>query len=91
MNKILLFVMAAYAVVPTLAGEQLCAVTTELINLRSGPGANFPVVGVLPMDSVLIILRNASGGWQQVASRLGSGWVFTDYIQPTVCPPNDKL
>ena len=82
--------MAAHAVVPTLAGEQLCAITTELINLRSGPGTSFPVIGVLPVGSVLTILQNSSGSWQQVASRLGGGWVFTDYIQPTVCLPVDK-
>ena len=74
-------------VIATLAGEQLCAVTTEPLNLRSGPGTNFPVIGVLPPGSIITILQNASGDWQQVVTRLGSGWVFIDYIQPTVCLP----
>ena len=74
-------------VTSTLAKEQLCAITTELLNLRSGPGTNFPVIGVLPPGSIITILQNASGDWQQVVTRLGSGWVFTDYIQPTVCLP----
>lgn len=54
------------------------------VNIRSGPGTNFPVLGVAPFGAEgEIIGRSANGAWWVVAipsAPGGSGWVSADFV-----------
>lgn len=53
------------------------------LNVRQGPGTQYPSVGTLAAgDSVEIIGRNADGSWWAIAFRGGSAWVFADLVTP---------
>ena len=69
---------APAAAAPALAadGPQL-TVKVATLNLRQGPGTNYPVVGKLTQGAqAAIIGRNAAGDWYQVRPTGGStGWV----------------
>ncbi len=54
--------------------------TTEL-NVRAGPGSNYPVVGVLAAGQSATLqgcLKN--GKWCSIAEAGGQGWVYSDYL-----------
>jgi len=66
---------------------QPCAAITDLLNLRTGPGTEYPVITALPPGSIVSLLKEKTGNWQHVATTAGGGWVFRSYIQPVQCPP----
>ena len=53
------------------------SVVVEALNVRSGPGVNYPVIGVLARgDQVAVTGRHAPSGWWQVQLDDGrTGWV----------------
>jgi uncharacterized protein YraI len=55
---------------------------TNLLNVRSGPGLDFPVLAVLPMgESVVLEGRDIAGFWLQVRLADGRlGWVSSAFI-----------
>jgi heat shock protein HslJ/uncharacterized protein YraI len=57
------------------------------LNVRSGPGVNFPVIGVaLYGDEGEIVGRSADGGWWAVSVPTtpgGIGWVSRDFVLAT--------
>jgi len=57
----------------------------QTINVRSGPGTNYPVVGALPADEdALIVARNPAGDWWQIQQQDGVlGWVYGAVISIT--------
>ena len=68
------------------------------VNVRSGPGTNFPVLGVAPFGAEgEIIGRSADSAWWVVAIPTapgGSGWVSADFVAasnaedvPVIAPP----
>ena len=67
---------AAAAPAAAADGPQLTAKVATL-NLRQGPGTNYPVVGKLTQGTHAVIIgRNAAGDWYQVRPTDGStGWV----------------
>ena len=58
------------------AGPEL-TVLTRALNVRSGPGTNYPVIGGLKQgDSAAIVGRHSASGWWQIALAGGkTGWV----------------
>lgn len=54
------------------------------VNIRSGPGTNFPILGVAPFNATgEIIGRSADGRWWVVAvpsAPGGNGWVSADFV-----------
>jgi uncharacterized protein YgiM (DUF1202 family) len=55
---------------------QLPAEASSQINVRSGPGTDYPVVGQLePGESAAVIGRNGDSSWWQI-DLAGGGWVF---------------
>lgn len=57
----------------------------ENLNLREGPGKEFPVLEVLPDGASLVVCplphHAAVPGWALVVSESGTtGWVMTDYL-----------
>jgi len=61
------------------AGTALAAVTTATVNVRSGPGTSYPVIGSLaPGDSTGV--TNTDGNWCQVDLSGTEGWVSCRYL-----------
>ncbi len=67
-------------------GSINAAVTSSFLNIRSGPGANFPIVGRLAHGAALnLVGRNAESSWAQMSVPGGvQGWVSTRYIAASV-------
>lgn len=74
------------------------AVALSNVSVRSGPGEDYPVIGILPAGgSAAIIGRTAAGDWWQIQGaniQGGQGWTPADHIQaqnaaavPVVTPP----
>lgn len=67
------------------AGELVMVVPASGLNLREGPGVNFPVVEVLPEAAVLAVQPLPCGaeviGWALVHTGARTGWVDSRYIQ----------
>jgi hypothetical protein len=54
------------------------------LNLRAGPGVNYPVVGSLSKDTeVIVIGRTEDGSWLKIKTDDGEAWVSgdTDFIE----------
>ena len=66
---------------PTPMVPQVIAATT--VNVRSGPGTNYPAVGSLPPNIPLVITgRNDEGSWWQIQGPDGStGWVAGSVVE----------
>lgn len=62
------------------------ATATESVNVRSGPGTNYPVLGVAsPGDSAEVTGKSSDGAWWQVKiptqyAANGAGWVSASYV-----------
>jgi len=70
------------------ASEQV-SVTANLLNVRSGPGMNYPVIMRIYRGTVLAV-RGHAPGWFYVELPTGRfGWVMSGYTAPvgTVSPP----
>ncbi|MGQ9625654.1 MAG: SH3 domain-containing protein [Anaerolineae bacterium] len=63
----------------------LASVLADILNFRSGPGTNYPVLGQLARGTSLELLaRSEAGDWLKV--RLGDGregWVYAEYVYTT--------
>jgi hypothetical protein len=56
-------------------------VTAEALNVRSGPGADYPAIGVVHKDDLLSITgRNEDGSWLEIAKGDLAGWVSATYV-----------
>jgi uncharacterized protein YgiM (DUF1202 family) len=70
---------------------QGCAATTDLLNLRTGPGDEYPIITALPPGTIVSVLEDSTDRWQHVATTAGGGWVFKAYIHSAQCPPPPPL
>lgn len=52
--------------------------TTAILNIRKGPGTNYPRIGVL-RKGVNITILEESGNWGKVKNK--NGWVCLDYVK----------
>lgn len=65
---------------PTPAGPPV-AIANDDINVRSGPGTDFDIVGgMFAGDRAAIISRNAAGDWLLLQFEQGTGWVRSDFV-----------
>jgi heat shock protein HslJ/uncharacterized protein YraI len=67
------------------AGDPTATVTARKgVNVRTGPGLNFPVIGVAPFGSTLEVVGvSADGTWWVVnvpAAPQGNGWVAEEFV-----------
>lgn len=85
---LMLVVLLGAAALPTLAQQNGIIANASRVNLRSGPGAGFPVVTVLANgQQVSILSRNADTSWVQVQLITGvSGWVNARYVVSEAVP-----
>jgi hypothetical protein len=62
------------------------AVATQRLNVRSGPGMDFPVIGRVYQGD-LLLTRGSAPAWIYVRLPDGNfGWVMSEYISPTAFP-----
>jgi len=75
--------LAMPTLTPTLAGA--VATTLNEVNVRFGPGVEYPIVATAPPGaSYLILERHTLVPWLRVAiedSPTGSGWLFSDIVE----------
>lgn len=68
----------------TPAAEPLVRVSSPFVNLRTGPGPQYPIIRALRQGLLLQpVARNNSGTWLNVVAAGGLwGWVYTPLITP---------
>ena len=69
--------------------EGVTVTVLQNMNVRSGPGTNYPIVGAgTAGQSTKVIGRNDDGSWLKIEypSADGSGWVFAELVQVTGNP-----
>jgi len=65
----------------TANAQEMYATTT--VNLRTGPGTNYAILGALRPNEIVTALRcNATNTWCEVTSRVQRGWVSARYLAP---------
>lgn len=71
------------ALTPTPLPVQPQVVSAVTVNVRSGPGTNYPVISALPPGvGVPVVGRNEAGSWWQIRGPDGStGWVANSVVQ----------
>ncbi|RFC62961.1 DUF1236 domain-containing protein [Fulvimarina endophytica] len=75
--------LVTLSAVPSLAQTAISS-TTDL-NVRAGPGSNFPIVGVLPTgDSATLDGCNDAGNWCRVTVDGTQGWASAQYLTTDV-------
>ena len=62
---------------PTASGQ---ATTTAAVNVRSGPGTSYGIVGVAAKGTTLGTPGTVSGGWTQVIYAGVARWISTSYL-----------
>lgn len=62
---------------PTASGQ---ATATGDVNIRSGPGTSYGVVGVARKGSTLATTGTTNGGWTQVIAGGTARWISTNYL-----------
>ncbi|MDI6024738.1 DUF1236 domain-containing protein [Corticibacterium sp. UT-5YL-CI-8] len=84
MNRLLSTTLAAGALLSCMANVALAQSTVTAstdLNVRGGPGPNYPVVGMIgagqsaPLNGCL-----ESSKWCSVTTSAGEGWVYSDYL-----------
>jgi hypothetical protein len=69
--------------VPAESDPQLLYVSAgERVNVRSGPGTTYDIIGSVAPGAALTVVGNAEG-WQQVEFDGGDGWIFADLLSET--------
>ncbi|MBI5960074.1 MAG: SH3 domain-containing protein [Chloroflexi bacterium] len=69
------------AAIPLSADTPYVVVLATYLNVRSGPGPNYSVLGaVLGGISLPIVGRSADSSWYQVETIYGTGWVYAGYV-----------
>jgi Tol biopolymer transport system component len=59
-------------------------VTATRLNVRTGPGTAYPIVGGLSLgDAVEVVGKNAAEDWLQIAYNGGEGWIAAAYAELT--------
>ena len=65
---------------PTPAGPT--GVAQQTLNVRSGPGTSYDLLGTLPSGTILVLTgKNAGGAWLQVEFLDVHGWVTAAYVK----------
>jgi uncharacterized protein YgiM (DUF1202 family) len=64
--------------------EPAVRVSSSTANVRSGPGTNYPAIGVLEQgDTVLVIATNVDGSWYNILLAEGTtGWLAASVAEP---------
>jgi uncharacterized protein YraI len=70
--------LAAGATLATLGAAHAATVTSDL-NLRAGPGTDYPVIEAMPAGAHVNI-RNCTGSWCRLSYNGETGWASSSYL-----------
>ena len=80
----MLFNPEPVAILPPPAAGTPSAQATAYVNVRSGPGTDYPVYGVMPIGTTAqVVGKNTDGSWWALSipvAPLGQGWVSGQYV-----------
>jgi uncharacterized protein YgiM (DUF1202 family) len=78
------------AVAPTTAAPNSAAyrscdpclvITTDNVNLRTGPGRSYEVIRVIPHNTEVLAYSGVTNGYSEVINGDVTGWVYRDYLR----------
>lgn len=55
-------------------------VTADVLNVRSGPGTGYNIIGSLKNGNIVEIVDESKGGWYGIMFNSGTGYVSAEYI-----------
>jgi uncharacterized protein YraI len=96
MNMRKFITAAAFALATLFAGAGAAfaydAAATTTLNVRSGPGTSYRVVGALERNQIVQVIEcNTSNTWCRIQDRTLQGWASARYLQPIsgggIAPP----
>lgn len=75
-------------VVPPLDNSYLVRVTTDVLNIRKGPGTNYAVTGQIRDRGTYTIVKESTGTGATLWGKLksGVGWISLDYVSKNLEP-----
>ncbi|MCX6045421.1 MAG: SH3 domain-containing protein [Chloroflexi bacterium] len=80
-NRYLQFVSEGTPAKSVIVGLEEATVNADSLNVRSGPGTEFPIVQSLKQgQTILIVAALTDGGWKQIIMP-SKGWVSTAFVQ----------
>ncbi|MGD0621358.1 MAG: S-layer homology domain-containing protein [Thermacetogeniaceae bacterium] len=66
-------------------------VTEDMVNIRSGPGTNNPIIGHAQKGDILQAKAESSDNWYQIYYQGGVGWITGQYVQIyQAAPPSSQ-
>jgi uncharacterized protein YraI len=66
----------------TVVATQTLAVAITPLNIRSGPGPEYPVIGAIPTNGQAAIMGCIEGSlWCQISYNGAQGWAYSQYMQ----------
>ena len=69
----------------------LTAVTTDVLNMRTGPSLGYGIVSILPNRTSLKVLDNSNSQWAKVQAPNGrQGWCCKTYLKISAVPATPK-
>ena len=73
---------------PTAFADENATVTGSDVNLRSGPGTNFPVIDCLPKGEIVIVTDMSNPDWYAVTHDGVSGYMSSRYLKVSQSEPD---
>jgi uncharacterized protein YraI len=84
-STILIAALTAVAALSQPASAATLASATTPLNIRSGPGPEYPVTGAIPTNGQATILGCIEGSlWCQITYNGAQGWAYSQYLTATI-------
>jgi uncharacterized protein YraI len=84
-NAIYIAALAALTALANSASAETVALATTPLNIRSGPGPQYSIVGAIPGRGQAIVLGCIEGSlWCQVSFNGRQGWAYSQYLLATL-------
>jgi uncharacterized protein YraI len=84
-STILMAALTAVAALSQPASAATLASATTPLNIRSGPGPEYPVTGAIPTNGQATILGCIEGSlWCQITYNGAQGWAYSQYLTATI-------
>jgi spore germination protein YaaH len=81
---------AAIAADPSMARQLMVTISLAVLNVRTGPGTSYAVLGQVGSGQTYPVLARSAAGWFLISSSKipgGSGWVSGTYAKPAQAGP----
>lgn len=83
MYKLLTIIVLYFAFTTLLSGQTLekYLVNSKLVNMRSGPGKDYKVIGTLSLGDAVVVMQRHSNGWWEVDYEGFNGYVYSSLLE----------